>query len=51
MPSWCHEAYVIDLCDRVLGLTAQRQAKFDLLRGDAAPGKEGAKLPVDAYYP
>lgn len=45
------EAYIIDLCDLVLGQTAERQAKFDFLRGDARPGKQGAKLPVDAYYP
>lgn len=45
------EAYVIDLCDRVLGLTARRQHRFDFLRGDAKPGKQGVKLPVDAFYP
>ena len=39
------EQYVLDLCDRVLGLTASRQHKFDFLRGDA-----GTKLPVDAFY-
>lgn len=45
------EAYVINLCDEVLGKTASRQHKFDYLRGD--PGKnrtQGVKLPVDAYY-
>jgi hypothetical protein len=45
------EAYIISLCDLVLGLPAERQAKFDFLRGDAQPGKSGATLPVDAYYP
>lgn len=40
------EAYVIDLCDRVLGRKAIRQYRFDLLRGDT-----GRQLPVDAYYP
>lgn len=45
------EAYVIGLCDQVLGLAAQRQATFDFLRGDARPGKQGLKLRVDAYYP
>ncbi len=40
------EHYILDLCDRVLGLTASRQHRFDFLRGDT-----GAKLPVDAYYP
>lgn len=45
------EAYVIDLCDEVLKLTASRQHKFDFLLGDASPktGKK-AQLPVDAYY-
>jgi hypothetical protein len=40
------EHYILDLCDRVLGLTASRQHRFDFLRGDT-----GTKLPVDAYYP
>lgn len=41
------EDYVIDLCDKALGLTASRQHRFDFLRGDGNPG---VKLPVDAYY-
>jgi hypothetical protein len=45
------EAYLIDLCDEVLGRPALRQHRFDFLRGDARPGKQGARLPVDAYYP
>jgi hypothetical protein len=45
------ESYVIDLCDEVLGTPALRQHRFDFLRGDAAPGKQGVRLPVDAYYP
>ena len=45
------ESYVIDLCDEVLGTPALRQHRFDWLRGDARPGKPGARLPVDAYYP
>jgi hypothetical protein len=45
------ESYVIDLCDEVLGARASRQHRFDWLRGDARPGKRGARLPVDAYYP
>lgn len=45
------EAYVIDLCDEVLGVRALRQHRFDFLRGDARPGKQGIRLPVDAYYP
>lgn len=44
------EAYVIDLCDEVLGTPASRQHRFDWLLGD--PGKNGARrrLPVDAYW-
>ena len=45
------ETYVIDLCDEMLGTLAQRQHRFDFLRGDARPGKQGTRLPVDAYYP
>ena len=45
------ESYVIDLCDEVLGTPALRQHRFDWLRGDARPGKQGTRLPVDAYYP
>ena len=41
------EHYVLDLCDEILGLKASRQHTFDFLRGD---GKQGRKLPVDAYY-
>ena len=44
------ETYVIDLCDEVLGTVALRQHSFDFLRGDAGPGKQGTRLPVDAYY-
>ena len=40
------EHYVIDLCDEVLGESAQRQHRFDFLRGDA-----NTLLPIDAYYP
>lgn len=40
------ESYVIDLCDEVLNQKAQRQYRFDFLKGDS-----GTKLPVDAYYP
>lgn len=39
------EFYVIDLCDEVLGQKAQRQHRFDFLKGD-----NGHPLPVDAYY-
>lgn len=40
------EAYIIDLCDKVLKHKSIRQHRFDFLRGDS-----GIKLPVDAYYP
>ena len=40
------EAYVIDLCDQVLGQRAIRQHRFPFLMGDG-----GRPLPVDAYYP
>ncbi|MFG1372169.1 hypothetical protein V5F32_08345 [Xanthobacter oligotrophicus] len=45
------EAYVIDLCDRALGMKAYRQWRFPFLLGD--PGRSGrrVRLPVDAYYP
>lgn len=44
------EAYVVDLCDAILGETASRQHRFDWLTGD--PGRDGRRrtLPVDAYY-
>lgn len=44
------EAYVIDLCDEILGVRALRQHTFDFLRGDSINGKPGKKLCVDAYY-
>lgn len=45
------ETYVIDCCDKVLGLTANRQKRFDFLVGDLHKnGKTRTKLPVDAYY-
>jgi len=41
------EAYIVGLCDRLLGEKAQRQYRgFSFLAGDA-----GTPLPVDAYYP
>jgi hypothetical protein len=46
------EQYVLDLCDQVLGSKANRQARFDCLRGDSRdPGRLGVRLPVDAYWP
>jgi hypothetical protein len=49
------EHYVIDLCDKILGLEAKRQYHFDFLRGDslkngAVVENSGRALPVDAYY-
>jgi hypothetical protein len=45
------EAYVLGLCDRILGVPGLRQHRFDWLLGD--PGKNGrqVRLPVDAYWP
>lgn len=45
------EAYVIDLCDHLLGMKALRQWRFSFLLGD--PGRNGrcVRLPVDAFYP
>jgi hypothetical protein len=45
------ETYVIDLCDRVLGMAALRQHRFDELRGDTGRNGTSRRLPVDAYYP
>lgn len=44
------EAYVLDLCDEVLGEQGSRQHRFDWLLGD--PGRSGrrVKLPVDGYW-
>src|SRR5438132_10181538 len=39
------EAYIIDICDQVLGRKASRQHRFAFLLGDT-----GTTLPVDAYY-
>lgn len=45
------EAYVVDLCNKVLGEAALAQHKFDWLLGDAGTSGRRAKLPVDAYWP
>ncbi|MGW3413141.1 hypothetical protein [Streptomyces sp. NPDC000888] len=45
------EAYVVDLCNQVLGETALTQHKFDWLLGDPGAGGRRAGLPVDAYWP
>ncbi len=44
------EAWIIDLCDKVLGQTASRQHRFPFLLGDPGPSGRRARLPVDAYY-
>ncbi|WP_407110960.1 hypothetical protein ACE1N8_21340 [Streptomyces sp. DSM 116494] len=45
------EAYVVGLCDRVLGEEALTQHKFDWLLGDPGAGGRQVRLPVDAYWP
>src|SRR5690349_18988115 len=44
-------AYVLGLCDEILGQRGMREHRFDFLRRD--PGKDGrtAPLQVDAWYP
>lgn len=45
------ETYVIDLCNTVLELKANRQKRFDFLLGDLHKDKfSQTKLPVDAFY-
>src|ERR1035437_3876932 len=44
------EHYVLDLCDKVLGLTSSRQHKFDFLLGDPNSSGVAVKLPVDSFY-
>jgi len=43
------EAYVIDLCDELLGERANRQHPFPWLVGDAGCEGRCRQLPVDAY--
>ncbi len=45
------EAYVVGLCNEVLGATALTQHRFDWLLGDPGAGGRQARLPVDAYWP
>lgn len=45
------EAFVIALCNEVLGETALTKHKFDWLLGDLDTRGRRAKLPVDAYWP
>jgi hypothetical protein len=44
------EAYVIDLCDQILGHKSKRQHRFYFLLGDPSSAGHQVKLPVDAYY-
>lgn len=44
------EHYVLDLCDKVLGLTSSRQHKFDFLLGDQNAKGVATKLPVNSFY-
>ncbi|MCR2813044.1 hypothetical protein [Microbacterium sp. zg.Y1084] len=47
-----NEAYVLRLCDEVLGSPGRREHTFDWLRGDPSPKTGNRKpLPVDAYWP
>jgi len=45
------EAYVIGLCDRVLGEQAARQHRFEWLLGDPSANGRQVMLPVDGYWP
>ncbi|MEU8522216.1 hypothetical protein [Streptomyces sp. NPDC048577] len=45
------EAYVVRLCNRLLGETALTQHRFDWLLGDPGAGGRQARLAVDAYWP
>ncbi|MEV8588955.1 hypothetical protein AB0424_18690 [Streptomyces sp. NPDC051180] len=45
------EAYVVGLCDRILGESALPQHRFDWLLGDPGAGGRRVRLPVDAYWP
>jgi hypothetical protein len=45
------EAYVLSLCDEILGERGQRQHRFVWLRGDPGATGRRASLPVDAFYP
>ena len=47
-----NEAYVLGLCDEVLGSTGRRQHRFEWLEGDPSPNTgRRMTLPVDAYWP
>lgn len=44
------EAYVLNICDRILGEQTIRQHCFSWLRGDADSRGSSRLLPVDGYY-
>ena len=45
------KTYVLDLCDAVLEVKAEREKRFNFLIGDLQKdGRTYTKLPVDAYY-
>lgn len=45
------EAWIIGLCDEVLGEQAIRQHRFSFLTGDPSATGRRSLLPVDAFYP
>ena len=45
------EAYVIGLCEEMLGERAIRQHRFSWLQGDSNESGRRTRLPVDAYFP
>ncbi|MFD0306978.1 hypothetical protein [Streptomyces sp. NPDC127119] len=45
------EAYVVGLCDLILGESALTQHKFAWLLGDPGTSGRRVRLPVDAYWP
>lgn len=45
------EAWIVGLCDEVLGEQSLRQHRFAFLTGDRGPTGRATRLPVDAYYP
>jgi very-short-patch-repair endonuclease len=45
------EAYVLDLCDEILGEQGSRQHRFDWLLSDPGASGRRVRLPVDSYWP
>jgi len=45
------EAWVLSICDEVLGEASLRQHRFDWLLGDPAATGARRRLPVDGYWP